>query len=148
KVLCGGKMPEETALKNGFFFEPTVIVDAKADSAIFCEEVFAPAVVITKFSSNEDAITLANKSDFSLAASIWTQNIPLAQTLAAKINAGCIWVNTYGMFFNELPYGGFKQSGFGKELGREGFLEYTRLKNIIIDNSPDKKPLVSYWYGF
>ena len=57
-------------------------------------------------------------------------------------------MNTYGMFFNELPYGGFKQSGFGKELGREGFLEYTKLKNIIQDKTEGAKPLVSYWYGF
>ncbi|MFA5338369.1 MAG: aldehyde dehydrogenase family protein, partial [Candidatus Omnitrophota bacterium] len=59
-----------------------------------------------------------------------------------------VWVNTYGMFFNELPYGGFKQSGFGKELGKEGFLEYTRLKNVVIDKTQDAKPLVNYWYGF
>ena len=56
--------------------------------------------------------------------------------------------NTYGMFYNQLPYGGFKQSGFGKELGKEGFLEYTRLKNVIIDHSAEGKPLVNYWYGF
>ena len=67
---------------------------------------------------------------------------------AKKINAGIIWVNTYGMFYNEVPYGGFKQSGFGKELGKEGFLEYSRLKNIIIDKTEGSKPIVNYWYGF
>jgi acyl-CoA reductase-like NAD-dependent aldehyde dehydrogenase len=71
----------------------------------------------------------------------------LAERLSKKINAGTVWINTYGMFYNQLPYGGFKQSGFGKELGKEGFLEYTRLKNTVIDQSVDAKPLVNFWYG-
>lgn len=70
------------------------------------------------------------------------------QDLASKINAGTIWINTYGMFYNELPYGGFKQSGFGKELGKYGLWEYSRLKNIITDNTKDTKSLATYWYGF
>ena len=72
----------------------------------------------------------------------------MAQDLAKKLNAGTVWINTYGMFYNQLPYGGFKQSGFGKELGREGFLEYVRLKNVVMDHSEAGKPLVNYWYGF
>jgi acyl-CoA reductase-like NAD-dependent aldehyde dehydrogenase len=91
---------------------------------------------------------LANTSDFGLAACVWTKNETKAQALAQKLNAGTVWVNTYGMFFNQLPYGGFKQSGFGKELGKEGFLEYTRLKNIVVDKTTETKPIVNYWYGF
>ena len=90
---------------------------------------------------------MANTSDFALAGCIWTKDSRAAQNLARKLDTGTIWINTYGMFFNELPYGGFKQSGFGKELGREGFLEYTRLKNIVVDQTQDAKPLVNYWYG-
>jgi len=146
-VLCGGKIPEDNNLKNGFFFEPTVI-EASSGMSIWKEEVFGPVVCITKFSSTEEALNLANASDFALAGCIWSKNISLAQDLAKKINSGTIWVNTYGMFLNEVPYGGFKQSGFGKELGKEGFLEYTRLKNVIVDQSKDSKPLVNYWYGF
>ncbi|MDD5108506.1 MAG: aldehyde dehydrogenase family protein [Candidatus Omnitrophica bacterium] len=148
KVACGGKIPENHELKNGYFFEPTVLVDVGAHSHIFKEEVFGPVVLIHKFSGPDEAATLANNVDFGLAACIWTKDLFLAQDLARKINAGTVWINTYGMFYNQLPYGGFKQSGFGKELGREGFLEYTRLKNIIIDKSSDGKPLVNYWYGF
>jgi betaine-aldehyde dehydrogenase len=148
KLLCGGKIPVDPALKNGFFFEPTVLSGAGPETGIFNEEVFGPVALINKFSSVEEAAALANKSDFGLAACLWTGNSALAEKMSRAVNAGIIWVNTYGMFYNEAPYGGFKQSGFGKELGKEGFYEYTRLKNIISGWSPSDKPLVSYWYGF
>ncbi|MBL7151987.1 MAG: aldehyde dehydrogenase family protein [Candidatus Omnitrophica bacterium] len=148
KLLCGGKIPEAPELKGGFFFEPAVFEEVNPDMGIFKEEVFGPVVCIGKFSSLEEAVKLANNSDFALAGAIWTKDDKLARELSAKINAGIIWVNTYGMFFSEVPYGGFKQSGFGKELGREGLMEYTRLKSVIIDKTKDAKPLINYWYGF
>ncbi len=148
KLLYGGKIPEDGNLKNGFFFEPTVLSEVSPQMSIFQEEVFGPVVCVNKFSTLDEVIALANMSDFALASSIWTRDDALAQDLAKKINAGIIWVNTYGMFYNEVPYGGFKQSGFGKELGKEGFLEYSRLKNIIIDKTEGSKPIVNYWYGF
>jgi phenylacetaldehyde dehydrogenase len=103
---------------------------------------------ISRFSNVEEAVTLANSTDFALACSIWSGSEEMAKKIARAVHAGIIWLNTYGMFYNELPYGGFKQSGFGKEMGREGFLEYTRLKNMVIDRSPGARPLVHYWYGF
>jgi len=146
-LVCGGKIPEDAKLKRGFFFEPTVFADVKKDSVIFQEEIFGPVVIINKFATCDEAVELANTSDFALAACIWSKDEIRARELAKEINAGTVWINTYGMFYNELPFGGFKQSGFGKELGKEGFLEYTRLKNIIVDKSEDAKPLVNYWYG-
>jgi betaine-aldehyde dehydrogenase len=148
KLLYGGKIPNDPSLKNGFFFEPTLFTEIKPSMQIFQKEVFGPVVCVNKFSHLEEAIELANQSDFALAASIWIKDTSKALDLANKINAGIIWINTYGMFYNEVPYGGFKQSGFGKELGREGLLEYTRLKNIVIDKTENAKPLVNYWYGF
>jgi betaine-aldehyde dehydrogenase len=148
KVVCGGKIPENAELKNGYFFEPTVLVDVGSHSHIFREEVFGPVVLIHKFSGSDEAASLANSVDFGLAACIWSKDLFQAQELAGKLSAGTVWINTYGMFYNELPYGGFKQSGFGKELGREGFLEYVRTKNVILDQSAEGKPLVNYWYGF
>ncbi|MDD4907644.1 MAG: aldehyde dehydrogenase family protein [Candidatus Omnitrophica bacterium] len=148
KVLCGGEIPRDGSLGKGFFLGPTVIAEVTPRMSIFKEEVFGPVVCIGKFSDPDEAIGLANTADLALAGCIWSKDIVLAQDLARRINAGAVWINTYGMFFNELPYGGFKQSGFGKELGREGFLEYTRLKNIILDQSQGSKPLVSYWHGF
>ncbi|MCX5714435.1 MAG: aldehyde dehydrogenase family protein, partial [Candidatus Omnitrophica bacterium] len=132
----------------GFFFEPTVLAEVTPEMDIFKEEVFGPVACVSKFSGIEEAVELANSSDFGLANCIWSKDSARAEVLAAKINTGTSWVNTYGMFYNEVPYGGFKQSGFGKELGKEGFLEYTRLKNIIIDQTQRSKPLVNYWYGF
>lgn len=148
KLLCGGKVPGDPALKNGFFFEPAVFIDVTPEMSIFQEEVFGPVVCIARFSSIDEAIALANNSSFGLAASVWTKNSQTARDITQRLDAGTVWINTYGMFFNELPYGGFKQSGFGKELGKEGFLEYTRLKNALIDTTTESKPLVNYWYGF
>ncbi len=148
RILCGGRIPEEEGLKAGFFFEPTVITDVTAEMSIFKDEVFGPVVCISKFSDIHESIKLANASDFALAACVWTRDEAKAKEIASELNAGTVWINTYGMFFDELPYGGFKQSGFGKELGQEGFLEYTRLKNLVVDKTKDSKPLVNYWYGF
>ncbi|MFH1519768.1 MAG: aldehyde dehydrogenase family protein [Candidatus Omnitrophota bacterium] len=147
KLLAGGKIPLQNELKKGFFFEPTVFAEVSPQEPIFQEEIFGPIVCVSKFSTVEEAIALANKSDFALAGCIWTQDIEKAKNIATKINAGTIWINTYGMFFNQLTYGGFKQSGFGKELGDQGLLEYTHLKNIVVDTTQDAKPLVNYWYG-
>jgi betaine-aldehyde dehydrogenase len=148
KILCGGKIPENPALTKGFFFEPTVIADIAEGTSLYQEEIFGPVVCVSKFSSLEEAVLKANNSDFALACCIWTADHKAAQRIADDINAGIVWVNTYGMFYNEVPFGGFKQSGFGKELGKDGFLEYTRLKTIIVDNAKELKPLVNYWYGF
>jgi betaine-aldehyde dehydrogenase len=148
QLLYGGKIPQDPDLKNGFFFEPAVLVNVMPKMRIFQEEVFGPVACISKFSDRKEALALANSSDFGLAAAIWSKDLSAARQLSRGLNAGTVWINTYGMFYNELPYGGFKQSGFGKELGREGFLEYTRLKNTVIDKTKDNLPLVNYWYGF
>ncbi|MFA5090594.1 MAG: aldehyde dehydrogenase family protein [Candidatus Omnitrophota bacterium] len=148
KILCGGNVPQGEQFKSGFFLEPAVFTEVRADMAVFQEEIFGPVACICKFSGIDEAAKIANNSSFALAGAIWTKDQKKALDLAERINAGIIWINTYGMFYSEAPYGGFKQSGFGKELGREGFLEYTRLKNTIISKEQDSRPLVSYWYGF
>ena len=148
RLVCGGKIPDSPELKKGFFFEPAIFTEVTAQMSLFQEEVFGPVVCINKFSNAEEVVRLANATDFALASSIWTQDISLAQDLAGKVNSGISWINTYGMFYNEVSYGGFKQSGFGRELGREGLLEYSRIKSVVIDQTKDAKPLVNYWYGF
>jgi len=148
ELLCGGRAPSEESLRNGFFYEPTVLAGVTSEMDIFRCEVFGPVAALSRFKSPEEALRLCNDSDYGLAASIWTRDEGAALKLAARINSGTVWINTYGMFYPGLPYGGFKKSGFGKELGRAGFLEYTRLKNVVLDRSEGGKPLVSYWYGF
>lgn len=147
-VLCGGKIPPDAALSRGFFFEPAVLAGVTPQMEIFREEVFGPVVCISRFSDDEDGVLLANNCDFGLAAALWSKDAGRMREIAQRINAGIIWINTYGMFFDDLPYGGFKQSGFGKELGREGMREYTRLKNVVTDTTVGARPLVNYWYGF
>jgi betaine-aldehyde dehydrogenase len=148
KLLCGGNIPDNAQLKNGYFLEPAVLTEISPQMQIFQEEVFGPVAIVEKFSNINQGIELANSSDFALACCIWSQDQVKAEQIARQVNAGIVWVNTYGMFFNELAYGGFKQSGFGKELGRAGFLEYTRLKNVVFDKTKETKPLVNFWYGF
>jgi len=147
-LACGGKIPGAPELKRGFFLEPAVFTDVRPTMRIFKDEVFGPVACVSKFSSIDEAVELANDTDFGLAACVWSADKERAQNIALRIDAGTVWINTYGMFYNQAPYGGFKQSGFGKELGREGFLEYTRLKNIITDQTDGAKPIVNYWYGF
>jgi betaine-aldehyde dehydrogenase len=147
RVLCGGLPAVEPALRTGFFYPPTVLEGVTPRMSLFRREVFGPVVSVHRFSDESEAVAMANDSDFGLAACVWSGDAAGAKGIARRLNAGIVWVNTYGMFLNELPYGGFKQSGFGKELGREGLWEYTRLKNMVVDASTDK-PLVHYWYGF
>ncbi|MFA6349944.1 MAG: aldehyde dehydrogenase family protein [Candidatus Omnitrophota bacterium] len=147
ELLCGGNIPKDEELKDGYFFEPTVFAEVDPRNPIFQQEVFGPVVCINKFCGSDEAIKLANDSDFGLAACVWSSDADKAREIAGQINAGTVWINTYGMFYSRLPYGGFKQSGFGKELGREGMLEYTKLKNIFIDQTKGTKPIVNYWYG-
>jgi betaine-aldehyde dehydrogenase len=147
-IVTGGEAPADKNLERGFFFKPTLIENVLPESSLFQEEIFGPVATLTKFSSTAEAISLANSSEFGLAACIWGKDETKMKEVAKSISAGAIWINTYGMFFDQLPFGGFKKSGFGKELGKAGFYEYTRLKNVITDQSKDAKPLVNYWYGF
>jgi len=148
RIACGGQIPTELKLKNGYFITPAVLTEVSLQMQVFQEEVFGPVAIVEKFSNVNHGIELANSSDFALASCVWSRNQAKAEQIAGQLNAGTVWINTYGMFFNELAYGGFKQSGFGKELGRAGFLEYTRLKNVVFDKTKESKPLVNYWYGF
>lgn len=147
KLLCGGNVPQDDRLKQGFFFEPAVFSGVTPEMAIFQQEAFGPVAGITEFSTEEEAVELANHSAFGLAGCVWSGDLRRAKELSRRIDAGIIWINTYGMFYNETPYGGFKQSGFGKELGKEGLREYSRLKQVNYDPA-GQPPLVSNWYAF
>lgn len=145
EVLCGGGPPEDPSVADGFFFRPTILGGVRPDMTVFQEEIFSPVASITEFHDDNEAVELANNSRFGLAACIWSQDRKKAKELSRKINAGIIWVNTYGMYYNDAPYGGFKQSSCGKELGKDGFWEYTRLKHVNCHILLEK-PLVSYWH--
>ncbi len=146
KIVCGGKIPEGEPFKNGFYIEPAILTDVKPNSEIFQEEVFGPVLTVTKFSGKEEAVELANNSRYGLAACVWTKDLKKADEVARQLQTGTVWINTYGGFYNEASFGGYKQSGIGRELGIEGVLEYTQTKNICHDKTPGGKPLVANWF--
>lgn len=144
-LLCGGNVPKE--FNKGYFVEPTIFDKVKNNMRIAQEEIFGPVLSVIKFSSEEEAVKIANDTIYGLAAMIWTKDLNRANTVASKLRSGTVWINTYGMFFNETPFGGYKQSGIGRELGRDGLLEYTQTKHINLDLTPGGKSLVSGWFA-
>lgn len=132
RVLCGGAR----AVRPGYFFEPTVIVDAPAASRVMTVEPFGPIAVIAPFDSLDDAIARANALPYALGAYAFTRDLKTAHRLGAEIEAGMVGINHYGVSQPELPFGGWKASGTGQEMGAEGLLPYTELKTITV-GSPD-----------
>jgi len=137
-VLTGGNRITEPPFDKGFYFQPTVLENLPPDSRVACEEIFGPVTALFPFEGEQEAIALANATEYGLAAGIWTQDIGKAHRVAHQIQAGKIWINCYNMIPPGAPYGGYKKSGFGRELGLHCLLDlYTQVKNIQIDLSPD-----------
>lgn len=133
RLLAGGVRDEAEATLRGLFVRPTVFGDVKNGSRLAQEEVFGPVVAAMRFKDEEEAIALANDSDFGLAAAVWTSDMARAQRMTRRLRAGTVWVNTYRMVHHTMPFGGFKQSGLGRELGPHALEEYTETKSIWID---------------
>ncbi len=146
RLLCGGVIPHGPDLSNGFYIEPAIFADVDNTMTIAREEIFGPVLCVMRFSSEEEAVRLANDTRFGLAAMMWTKDGDKAKRVAGQLQCGTVWINTYGAFYNEAPYGGYKASGFGRELGLEGLLEYTQTKHICRDTTPGGRPLVSSWF--
>jgi acyl-CoA reductase-like NAD-dependent aldehyde dehydrogenase len=129
-VALGGKRPSDPALAAGNFIEPTVFADVRNDMKIAQEEIFGPVVVIIPFDGEDEAIRLANDVRYGLAAGVWTRDASRAHRVAHALEAGSIWVNHYSAYPSEAPFGGFKESGTGHDLGLESLAEYLETKNV------------------
>ncbi|WP_202800348.1 aldehyde dehydrogenase family protein [Nitratireductor aquibiodomus] len=141
RVLVGGKSPSMNApLTGGHWYLPTVIVDVTPDMQIVREEVFGPVVTVQIFDTEEEAVALANSSEFGLAAGFWTTDMRRARRVSRKLKAGTVWVNTYRAIDVQVPFGGYRQSGLGRENGPEALDEFTQIKSVVTDFAPAADP--------
>ncbi|HEX4107285.1 MAG TPA: aldehyde dehydrogenase family protein [Solirubrobacteraceae bacterium] len=132
ELLTGGLRPEDPALAGGHFYEPTVVLQPPHDSPMAREEVFGPALPIWRVSGLDEALALANDSPFGLGSSVWTGSLQTAERAAAELHCGYTWINSPTKVYDELPFGGLKASGYGKEHGSEAFDHYTDLKSVVV----------------
>lgn len=132
KVLVGGTRPEGAEFAKGNFFQPALIVDADPKSRVGSEEVFGPALPVWRVRDLDQAIAMANDSIYGLGSSVWTRDINKANRAAEQIEAGYTWINSQAIIYDELPFGGFKQSGVGKEHGSEALDYYSESKAVVI----------------
>lgn len=137
RLLTGGGMPHDERLSGGMFVEPTVFSHVPPESRLAEQEVFGPVLAVTSFSSEDEAIALANQTEFGLAAGIWTSDVSRAHRVARELTAGTVWVNTYRYSAAQAPFGGMKKSGHGRERGLEALDEYLRTKNVLLDLSDE-----------
>ncbi len=128
-VSTGGRRVGE----QGFFMEPTILTNVTSDMKVVQEEIFGPVVTAVPFDAPEDVLPVANETIYGLAAGVWTRDISKAHRVAARLQAGTVWVNTYQVFDASLPFGGYKQSGWGREMGHEALENYLETKAVCID---------------
>lgn len=138
KLLCGGGKPSDPELAAGNYVQPTIFAAERNDLKLCQEEIFGPVLSILKFEDEAEAVRLANETIYGLASAVWTTNIKKAFRVAKKIRAGQVWINQYMLVSPFAPHGGYKQSGYGKDLSKYCLEEYTQLKNIYVDLSEDE----------
>lgn len=138
KLICGGKRPTGSEFAKGNFLEPTIFDEVKPAMRIAREEIFGPILVVIPFDTEEEAIRIANDTEYGLSGAVWTKSVTRAHRVTSQMRAGILWVNHYHPTYNEMPWGGYKQSGSGRELGLYGIESYLEIKqvNINLDETP------------
>lgn len=143
-VITGGETPKlEEGFQRGYFFQPTIFSDVSNTMRVAQEEIFGPVTSVITFKDEEDLIKQANQTIYGLSAGIWTRDVVRAHRFAKAIKAGVIWINTFNMFNAASPFGGYKQSGYGREMGKHALDLYTQIKSVWVDLSG--KPID--WFG-
>ncbi|HEY6932432.1 MAG TPA: aldehyde dehydrogenase family protein [Marmoricola sp.] len=142
-LRCGGRRPEDPALADGFYYLPTVLDRCTSAMSVTQEESFGPVLTVETFTGEDQAVAIANDSSYGLAGAVWTQDAGKAQRVAGRLRMGTVWINDYHPYVPQAEWGGYKQSGIGRELGRAGLEEYQETKHIWHNIDPRAQ----HWFG-
>ena len=134
-LVYGGQRPEDPSLSQGWFFMPTIFDRVRTEMYLAQEEVFGPVLGVFRFHEEDEAVSMANNTRYGLAAGVWTNDIKRAHRIAREIKAGTVWINTYRAISYASPFGGYKHSGYGREMGVEAIREFTQVKSVWVDLS-------------
>jgi len=143
RLVCGGTRPDDPALAGGFFYQPTLFTGCENAMRVVQEEVFGPVITVERFTTEEEAISRANSTIYGLSAGFWTRDPDRIARVSRKLRFGTVWVNDFNVYFTQAPWGGYKQSGLGRELGRMGLEEYQEVKHLYQNHAPR----VVSWFG-
>jgi aldehyde dehydrogenase (NAD+) len=143
--IWGGREVEVPGCENGHFIEPTIFINVTNDMKIAREEIFGPVLSVIRYKDVEEAIQMANDTIYGLAAGVWTKDVNKAYEVAKKLQAGVVWINDWHMLRSDAPFGGYKQSGFGREMGKHSLDAYTQVKHVYSSLVPEIEK--KKWYG-